>query len=170
MKPKPWKLCDQARAALLFPATKRMRSKYTSGRGRSRKSVCILLGSCLNLGKVNRHTIFSIWQLLLYRRRTRSSKMYAFSWNGKPYKNAINRAINIYFIRISLKLPDNNHVKMGKYYLFVRTHVFLTSHRKPDVLWTRLQNGNLVDQYKIKLRNAVCWPQSYIINHLHINC
>ena len=30
-------------------------------------------------------------------------------------------------------LHDNNHVKVLNYYLVVRTHVFLTSHRKRDV-------------------------------------
>ena len=49
----------------------------------------------------------------------------------KRFKNAINKALNIYFmsvcilICISLKLPDNNHVRVRKYYLLVRTHVLL---------------------------------------------
>ena len=57
--------------------------------------------------------------------------MYAFSRNVKLYKNAINRAINMYFmflcilICISLELPDNNHVKVKNY---------LTNDRKPDVM------------------------------------
>ena len=68
------------------------------------------------LGKVNRPTMF--FYLAVATSTAKISLGRNVSIFMKPYKNAINRAINTSFVSvcilicISLKLPDNNHVKV----------------------------------------------------------
>ena len=71
-----------------------------------------------SLGKVNRPTMFFYLAVATSTAKISLGRNVSIFMNVKPYKNAINRAINTSFVSvcilicISLKLPDNNHVKV----------------------------------------------------------
>ena len=77
-----------------------------------------LLRTLCCLGKVNRPTMFFYLAVAVPVVGAKSSFIKSLSIFVKPYKNAINRSINTSFVSvcilicISLKLPDNNHVKL----------------------------------------------------------